>query len=275
MGDKQRMPGRIIVELEGLATDHGDVRLGALIDKLDSIKRALSYAEKHAAVHGQRMAVYYRLVDLHHSLPTMAFEPVWFGPPDQDRTNALIYEFRERLRQIDIARVPEEVPADELEAYRQIAPDPEKLRRVNFTFDAPTILKEVERYEVTEDFSNVVEGLLGPEEVAWGTMTGMLEALNLHERNIFYLYPAIGPRSVKCTFDRELRPVVRDAVEHYVEVAGKIHYRKRYQFPQTITGVYRITTLDTDPHRPKLSDLRGIAPSALEFDDAEGVDEEW
>src|ERR1700682_3498263 len=211
---------RIIIALDG-----ADVRMTTLIDKLESVKGALEFAEEHAAVGGKRTPIYYRLVDLHHSAPTFAFEPVWTGDPGHDRTNAVVYEFRTRIAQIQTGSVPDDIPAEE--------------------------------FEVTRTFHEQIDILLGPEEISWGTMTGMLEALYFHERNLFRLYPSIGPESVKCSFDRSLRPRVKEAVDHYVQVYGQIHYRRRYQFPETITGVYRIDFLDDDPQRPRLSGLRG------------------
>src|ERR1700682_2421638 len=244
---------RIIIALDG-----ADVRMTTLIDKLESVKGALEFAEEHAAVGGKRTPIYYRLVDLHHSAPTFAFEPVWTGDPGHDRTNAGVYEFRTRIAQIQTGSVPDDIPAEELEAYREIAPYPEEsLDRVIVTFDAPTIIVGVQEFEVTRTFHEQIDILLGPEEISWGTMTGMLEALYFHERNLFRLYPSIGPESVKCSFDRSLRPRVKEAVDHYVQVYGQIHYRRRYQFPETITGVYRIDFLDDDPQRPRLSGLRG------------------
>jgi len=53
----------------------GNVRLTALVDQLDNLRKALFYAEEHAAIGGRRRNVYYRVVDLHHSEATLEVEP--------------------------------------------------------------------------------------------------------------------------------------------------------------------------------------------------------
>jgi len=270
---------RITIALEGDLDDRGDVRLPALIEQLQSFKRALSYAESHAAAGGKKPSVEYRLVDLHHSEAAFTFEAF---PEDalDDRTGAVIYEFRTRLKQIQSGQVPDDVSIEELEAYQELAPTPERrIRRVDVTFDAPAALAKVETIQMTLEFRQQVAELIGPEEFAWGTMTGRLEALNLHEKNLFYLYPPVGPSRVTCMFKREIREDVKLAVDHYVEVAGKLHYKRRSKFAQRMSDVYSVEVLDTDNDRPRLSELRGIAPDVTggidtrEFVDT--LDEEW
>lgn len=270
---------KITIRIEGDFEDRGDVRLAALIEQLESFKRALAYAEKYAAVEGKKPPVYYRLIDLHHSLAALTFEPV-SEDVDYDRTGAIVYEFRQRLSQIQRGTVPDEVPIEELEAYEKLAPEPDRhVRRVEVEFNAPTVLRSVETIQMTIEFRRQIADIIGPEETAWGTMTGRLEALNLHQRNLFHLYPPIGPTRVTCIFDREVREDVKRAVDHYVQAAGLIHYRQRAQFPDRMSRVYSVEILDDDPSRPKLSELRGIVPDLTggidtrDFVDA--LDEEW
>jgi hypothetical protein len=269
------MAGKIIIEIEG---ESGDVSLGALVEQLESLRKALTYAEQHAAIGGKRRAVEYRVVDLHHSNPTFEIEPV-AEDPLSDRTSAIIYEFNARLRQIDSKTVPEDVSVEELVAYGNVGPKHERrIRRVSVRFDAPTILRPAEPLRITQGFEENVADLIGPEEQAWGTMTGFLEALNLHERNVFHLFPRIGPVRVYCTFDRSIRDDVKSAIDHYVQVSGRIHYRRRDYAAQRMSNVYSIEIIDREP-TPKLSALRGIAPDATgsmdtrEFVDS--YDEDW
>lgn len=270
------MAGRIIIEIE---VESGDVRLGALVDQLDSLRKALTYAEQHAAIGGKRRAIFYRVVDLHHSNPTFEIEPV-AEDPLEDRTGALIYEFNTRMRQIDTGNVPDDVTPEELEAYGDVGPKPARLiRQVNLRFDAPTILKPAEPIQMTQAFEQKVADLIGPEEQAWGTMTGFLQAINLHERNVFYLWPRIGPTRLHCVFDRSIRDDVKAAIDHYVQVAGRIHYRGRGHFAHRMTAVYAVEVIDSDLPATKLSDLRGIAPDATHgMDSREFIDsynEDW
>jgi hypothetical protein len=270
---------KIIIEIEG-TLGGTDVRLEDLIDQLESVKRALSYAEEHAAIDGKRRKVTYRVVNLHHSFATAEItpEPV---DPTEDRSGAIIYEFSARLRQIERGNVPEDVPVEELDAYGEISPRPERptVRRVNVSFDAPTILKGAPPIQVTRQFEEKVTALIGPEEIAWGTMTGYLDAVNLHERNVFYLWPRIGPKRIYSSFNRDIREDVRQALGHYVQAAGRVHYRRRSNLPHRMTSVNRVEILDAQQQAVRLSDLRGIAPDATggmdtrEFIDT--YDDDW
>lgn len=270
---------RIIIALEGASDDRGDVRLDALTEQLDNLRRALTYAEDHAAIGGRRKPVYYRVVDLHHSAATLVIEPVT-EDVENDRTNAIVYEFRTRLRQIQESRVPEDVSIEELEAYRALAPRPEqRIKQLTIAFDAPTILKNREEYKVTAEFEQRLSEIIGPEEVAWGTLTGYLDAVNLHERNVFYLWPRVGPRRVYCTFDRALRDDVKAAITHFVEVAGLIHYRRRSNLATSMSSVHSIEVLDSGDPGTRLSELRGIAPDVTGGKDTrefvDSYDEDW
>jgi hypothetical protein len=272
------MAGKIIIEIIGEAADGGDVRLDALVDQLDSLRKALTYAEQHAAIGGKRRALYYRVVDLHHSYPTFEIEPVAVDP-HEDRSGATILEFDARLRQIQAGKIAEDISVEELEAYGDIGPKAERhISRVNLRFDAPAILKAAEPFQMTNAFEQKVAELIGPEEVAWGTMTGFLDAINLHERNVFYLWPRVGPTRLHCTFDRTLRDDVKQAIDHYVQVAGRIHYRRRSHFAHRMTAVHSVERVDLSGGI-KLSDVKGIAPLATggmetrEFVDT--YDEDW
>jgi hypothetical protein len=270
------MAGKIIITLEGDTADRGHVRLTALADQLDSLRKALTYAEEHAAVGGIRTTIYYRIVKLHSSHATLEIEAV-AEDPFADRTGAVILEFSTRLRQIQAGKVPDDVSVAELAAYGAFAPSPERhISTQKISFDAPTA-KSTEPLVLTNDFEQQVTNLIGPEESAWGTMTGFLETLNLHEHNAFHLYPRVGPKRVYCTFNREIRDDVKAAIDHYVEVSGLIRYRRRNNTAVSISNVHCVEVLDDGGTR--LSDLRGIAPNATAGMDTrdfvDTLDEEW
>jgi len=256
-----------------------NVLLQTLIEKLDKVRHALTYAEEHAAIGGRRRSISYRVVDMHHSRATVVIEPIAEDPLD-DRTNATVYEFSTRLRQIQTSNVPDDVSVEELEAYRELLPKAdEELTQLTIGLDAPTILRNVDEYTLTPDLDKRLADMIGPEEVAWGTITGYLKAINLHERNVFYIWPRVGPKRVYCTFQRAMRDDVIAAMTHYVEVSGEIHYRRRDDTATSVRKVYNIEILDTDDTGTRLRDLRGIAPNATgEMDTREFVDsydEDW
>lgn len=271
------MARKIIIEIQGARDDQGHVRLEDFTDKLESLRKALTYAEQHAAIDGRRRPIHYRLVNLHHSRATLEIEAV-SDDPLNDRTGAVIYEFSTRLRQINSGKVPDDVQIEELEAYGHLAPASEShIEAVVIGFDAPSALKPGEPVLMTREFEEKVAELIGPEEIAWGTMTGYLDALNIHERNIFYLWPRFGPKRLHCTFTREIRDDVKKAIGHYVEASGRIHFRRRDNLAHRMTSVQSVDVLDNETPQVLLSELRGIAPDLLSDTSrfVDTYDEDW
>lgn len=272
---------RITIQITGASADGSDVRLPELIDQLQTLKKTLAFAEKDLP-EDQRAGVYYKVIDLQHASPALlTIEPMPVNV-DRDPTNAIVMRFRNRLRQIESGEVPDDVGLDELEAYQNLAPKPDRhIREVNITIEAPTAMKErISEFRITEDFDRKVAAIIGPDEIAWGSMAGRLEAINVHKRPVFTLYPIIGAKKVSCTFEAGLREDVKKALDHYVEVYGRLRYKHRYKFPHAISSVHHIdimdANLDTAPH---LSDLRGMAPGATNDldtrDYVDGLDEDW
>jgi hypothetical protein len=273
---------KITIEIKGDATDAEDVRLPDLIEHLQSLKRTLAFAERDVP-DDQRAPVYYRVIDLKHDSPALlTVEPV---PLDvnRDPTNLIVAKFRNRLREIESGSVPADVSLDELQAFRALAPRPDRhVREVNITVAAPSILKErVSEFRITEAFDKKIADILGPDEVAWGSLTGRLEVVNLHRTNAFNLYPRVGATKVTCIFNPDIREDVKHAIDHYVEVFGLLRYKQRYNYPHAMTSVHHVEVLDKNlDTAPLLSELRGIAPDAtLGMDARDFLDsfdeEEW
>lgn len=274
------MSGRITIKIAGDRADKDRPRLQDLIEQLEALRKTLAFAERSVAA-DQRGPIYYRVVALSQKSPaTLSVEPVALNV-ERDPTNIIIHRFSKRLSQIKTGRVPSDVSVEELEAYQELAPNPERhVREVKITVKAPAILKDVASYTMTEDYNQRIANIIGPDEITWGTVTGRLEIVNLHKANHFFLYPEIGPERVTCEFDRTIREDVRQALDHYVHVYGKLHYKRRAQFTHRMTGVYNIEILDSDDEAlPKLSALRGIAPDATDGIDTrdfvDSLDEEW
>jgi hypothetical protein len=275
---------RITIQITGASSDGQDVRLPELIEQLQTLKKTLAFAEKDVP-EDQRAPVYYKVIDLKHDSPALlTVEPVPFDV-EHDPTNIIVARFQNRFSQIERDEVPDGVGLDELEAYQAFAPKPDrKITEVRITVEAPTAIREQNRfseYRITSDFERKVAAIIGPDEIAWGSLTGRLEAVNVHNKaNTFNLYPIVGARKVSCTFESAVRDDVKAALDHYVEVFGRLRYKNRYRFPHAISGVHHIDVLDANLETaPHLSDLRGFAPDATGGMDVreyvDGLDEDW
>ena len=91
-----------------------------------------------------------------------------------------------------------------------------------------------------------------------GSVSGPIEALNIHNQMAFYVYPASGPR-VKCTFSEDLLSRVRDAIGRHVTVHGTIDYDAAGLFPVALA----VDEMDVHPDTAqlKLRDFFGVMPN--------------
>lgn len=107
------------------------------------------------------------------------------------------------------------------------------------------------------DFQNQI----GKDYFAYGTVDGMLEAVNIHgKKNALTLYPVVGKNKITCDFSESKFDEVRRLIGSYVEVSGEMKYLWRAKHP-THVKVDKITLIEED-HLPTFADLYGMAPNA-------------
>lgn len=93
-----------------------------------------------------------------------------------------------------------------------------------------------------------------------GRISGFVDAINVHSTPVFYLYPTTGPKRVKCTFDIDLLPNVRDALKRYTTVFGLLEYPESSAFADSI-AVESVRPSRPEDELPTLASLWGAAPS--------------
>ena len=91
-----------------------------------------------------------------------------------------------------------------------------------------------------------------------GSVSGSIEALNIHNQMAFYVYPASGPR-VKCVFSDDHLDRVRDAIGRHVTVHGTIDYDIAGMFPVVLA--VREMDVHPDTEQLKLRDFLGAMPN--------------
>ncbi len=132
-----------------------------------------------------------------------------------------------------------------------------------------SVHRKIERVEIVERnnkiipidsyFTEKVEQVIGPDTFAFGSISGRLERVNLHNAHRFEIFPTVGPKRVVCLFKDPLLPKVKLALNSYVTVSGRLRYKMWDKFPHAIDAK------DVDPHQadntlPTFDELRGIAP---------------
>ena len=245
------MSNRLTVQFVGDPTDKGDVRLGDLIEQLQRIRKALRQTEIGITQQGQP-SLEYKIVDLRHASPaTFVLQPIPIGPEAVANIPTVIQSFTNELSMIKRERKLLMYPElERLEAYEGIG-----IRETN---RIQKVVIRAARKVVTIDrkFKKNLSVIIGPDQLADGTISGTLEALNFHKTNRFVLYPILGPQRVQGTFQNSLRPGVKEAIGNYVTVFGRLRYKAWATFPHGIIAK-DIDIHEPDSKLPTLTDLRG------------------
>ncbi len=253
-----RQGERITMELIGAPEDDGHLRLSELIKQLQAVKSALKQTERTITGRDEP-ELYYRVVNVTHSSPlSVTLEPTPLKPEEgREVAKTTVKKFFSTLYMINKKNdAPEDFDLTALEAYRDLGTMLDK-------HVTGITLSSTKRNKVAIDkkFENKVSEIIGPDELVEGSMAGMLEWLNLHNTNIFHIYPIIGAKKIVCNFPKRLKEKVKTAIDSHVEVYGELRYKKWSNFPYAM-NVSDLDILPPDDELPTLFDLRGVAPNA-------------
>lgn len=263
------MSKRITIQLVGVLSDKEDVRLNDFIEQLKTIKRALREAE--LGLSGQQEATLdYKIVDLRHNSPaTVVLEAIEVRPPFMPRLRErVVSDFTNELRLIKNKKTLLYAPdMQRLSAYQDIGAQPNSnITKVRIG-SARTLVT------IDDRFQRNLNEIVGPDEFAAGSISGMLEAINLHNTNKFTIYPTIGPRKLSGTFDPNLRNKIKEGIGAYVTVRGTLRYKAWSPFPHGVRAE-DIDVHEPESELPKLADLRGaFAGVTGDLNSAEFIDQ--
>jgi hypothetical protein len=83
--------------------------------------------------------------------------------------------------------------------------------------------------------------------------------VNLHNTHRFYIYPPVGPKQIECDFAPELRGRVKEGLDSYVRVFGKLRYKWLSPFPYAV-NVTELEVYPPEDELPTIMNLKGIVP---------------
>jgi hypothetical protein len=244
------------IQFTGSIEDDEHLRLSAFIEELNSMREALTELDK-ALSHSEKATVDYRIVDLTHSSPAaVVLEPI----PTKDTkaisdvSGQIVNKFLDVVEGINNGVVPRELDSDVLEHFGKIGWGfRRKISKIVLVSDNREI-------PVGKTFSAQVKRILGEDQVMDGSVEGTLEMINIHAgSNKFEIYPAVGPKKVKCHFSKVNLEAAIAGVGKYINVTGKVHYRERDKHPYKIM-VASIEIYPQEDKLPSIFDLKGIAP---------------
>lgn len=271
------MAKKITIQLTGGQSDKSDVRLSDFIEQLKNIKRALR--ETELALPGNDQAILdYKIVGLRRNSPSEidleavpAFEDV---PIPKDYPARVVLHLTTELKLIRTkGQLLTQPDFERLHAYQEIGQKPDnRITEVKIKAGRTVIT-------IDEKFKQKLERIVGPDQLAHGSISGMLEAVNFHNTNRFTLYPPVGPKKVSGTFGLELRPKVKEAIGNFVTINGILKYKEWSPFPHAIIAE-NVDIHEPEDELPTLSDLRGaFAGSTGDLNSAEFIEqlrrEDW
>ncbi len=235
----------LTITLVGADDDHGNVQLADFREFCDSLTRCLRRVETKFP-DGIKTRLRYRIVGLSHGSASLSVEPI---PPKRGKDFGpdVIALFSKTVRNLQSGKsIDARLANDDLEAFRTLA---KPIHRA---------VKEIRIADVklTARFVANIDDLVGSLIPSEGSVKGILEKLNLHNRSEFFIYPPIPGYSVKCIFPEDLFETVTKAIRRNVTVYGTLHFRPERPFPDSAT-VKSIETHPADDRLPKLTDLRG------------------
>jgi hypothetical protein len=116
-------------------------------------------------------------------------------------------------------KLPPYADAFFLSGLREFADDLRRTRCI------ATVISDEESFQINEGLIRQIESRLGAERIAYSTITGKMDVLNVHGSGwTFTIFPVIGPKRVICRFDRQHLDQVKSLVKDTVEVFGPAVY---------------------------------------------------
>ena len=247
---------RITLQLVGQDEDHGDVRFDDFIKQLDIIKKALSETERIVLKEkSQKKTVYYRVVDLSHNSPALVVLEAVSVRVREDRSRQVVDTFFRNLDNIEEGTIPDGFDYDAIQAFKKIPSLYERKRITEIN-----ISRNGDHRRQLNKLSYNIDKIMGPDEYEYGSVTGMLEQINIHSgQNVFTIYPTSDRPKLRCKFLQDLREDAIEAVGKYVCVFGKLKHKPKLglSYPYEIM-VSKIDLYPPEDQLPTLASFRGI-----------------
>ena len=246
------------ITLKGDEADDS-LRLSDLIEQLNAVKATLNQID--TAVTGKKSpSLYYRITNITMNSPAVfELEAVHRSRVGADRIHPrrVVSKLNRDLKTVLAGRRPKDASLDLLESYGALVQPMQKhVAQVSLQFEKQSV-------ELPRNLGMKVDEILGPDQVEKGSVVGSLDVIDVHkQRNLFRIYPVVGPTSIKCRFPEGMLADAVAGINHFVKISGELHYKKAEKFPHLVK-VNKIEVLPEQTDKHSLSKLRGMASGAL------------
>ncbi len=201
------------IQLKGTIQDNENVRLVDFIDELMAVRETLNGIE-HTITKAPFIATDYRIIDLKHGSAEVLLEAVPRNP-QVDISSTVLNKFVMGVQQIQAGSAPEEFDSSLLERFAKLARGLRKnVTHISFSRNGSQVM-------LGKTFEAQIVKIIGEDELAEGSLNGVLEQINLHRgANVFVIYPIVGPKEVRCRFPEAVMEKAIHGINRYVGVSG-------------------------------------------------------
>jgi hypothetical protein len=255
---------RITLRLTGLDEDDGDIRLNDFVLQLDYLKKALAEIQNLVA---ENPIAFFKITELSKNSPSLiVIEAVPILVEHEAKVGILIDKFFSSIDEIHNGQYPMGFTHDTFNAFKDLTvlKDKQKVKDLS-------ISRNGENTNQLLDFSKDIEAIMGNDEYEYGSFTGMLDAINIHNQNTFYIYPTSHMPKLKCIFPSQLRGKAIAGVGRYVTVFGEKKLKPNISEIPYEMQVFDIEVHPSSDELPLLSSLKGIASSLDRADLSENI----
>lgn len=247
---------RFKITVKGEDVDDG-IRLNALVDQLTAIRVALNQVD--LALSGEKEpSLYYRVTKITMNSPAVfEIEAVPKAKGAALHSRRVVSKLNHDLQVVISGKRPKDVGLEVLESYAALVkPMRQHVAQVALEFDNQPL-------ELPRNLEMRIDEILGPDQLELGSVIGSLDVIDVHkQRNLFRIYPTVGPSSIKCQFGNHLLGDAIAGINKFVRISGELHFKKLEKFPH-LMKVSKIEVLPERADAVPLSGLRGIAAGAL------------
>ena len=248
----------VTIVLTDDSVDGDNIRLDDFLEQMRTLKCALRETER--LVSSREPSLYFRITRLEkNSPPVVTLEAVSDAIDQRSEPQYASYVVRSLTANLRVIakkkRLPKGIDYQALAAYRELtAPAEKRHLQVQIKTGNNIVL-------INSKFRETIDLIAGEDEFSFGSVSGKIEAINLHNTNRkFQIFPTVGASRIMGTFRTKDRKLFAGAVDQYVTVYGRLRYKKWDAFP------YAIAAHSIDVHDLSdalgLNDLNGIAPNA-------------
>lgn len=240
---------KLTVRMIGADDADGAVFLTDFRHFCDGLEACLKRAEKLATGHSGRVA--YRIAGLAMGSAQITLEAVKCGK-GRDARVPVLRLFRKTVTAIQGGkRLDPRLGPDDVALFKKLASPLSGQSKALF----------IDETEITPQYTANADTILRTATVQEGSVAGLLEKVNVHERCQFVLYPPIPGYTITCDFPESMLPEVRKAIKRNVTVRGSMHYYADRPFPKLV-HVKSLEIHPCDDELPPLTALRGLAPGS-------------